>query len=51
MTTKNDPYEEGRAAYAANIGEEKNPYDLADNEVAHLDWNDGWMSALDEDLE
>ena len=51
MTTKNDPYAEGREAFDAGKGEDANPYDLSDNESAHLMWNDGWSDAADDDLE
>lgn len=45
-----DAYAEGADAALAGKPETANPYDLTTEEALHLDWNDGWNSIEEEDL-
>ena len=49
MSEKPDPFDEGKAAYSEDIGEDRNPYDLVDHKAAYLAWNDGWNEAAEND--
>lgn len=49
-TERQDPYDEGRAAYLTGKPESDNPYDIRDNEQAYLAWLYGWNEAMDGDL-
>jgi ribosome modulation factor len=40
-----DPFAEGYEARMAGRSDTDNPYDLTDQEDAHLSWNDGWNEA------
>lgn len=40
-----DPYAEGKDAYLAGKDESANPYDPASDELANMEWNDGWADA------
>jgi ribosome modulation factor len=42
-------YSEGYDAYMRGISETANPYDLETEAEDHMDWNDGWMAAAEED--
>jgi len=46
---KKDYYAEGYDAYMSGRDETANPYEISENEDAHLSWNDGWNQACDED--
>lgn len=44
-TPVRDPYAEGYDARIAGRSDSENPYDLQSDEIAHLEWNDGWAAA------
>jgi len=44
-----DPYQEGREAWEQGFSDTKNPYPEKTDD--HLSWNDGYMSAQEEEEE
>ena len=47
MTQQSEAYMEGWHAYHQGKCETSNPYEVTDEE--HLDWNDGFAAAADEE--
>ena len=44
-----DPFAEGKDAALAGWSEDANPYDLFENEEAHMLWHDGWEAGMEND--